>query len=713
MVENQAKIAQQQVRDRLFRLTRYPWLDSVSDDRSLWVVRDLVGQRKATARIELDIELQDGTRLTDPLNRALFEVAVEYVELVRLYQPAMNATTHQARATRLLLFLYWLNQRGIRSLTDVTKDHLTLFLQNLEFGTEWVLEMPHRLIRFLQREVRRGNALPLNDTGTIDLRTIFRQERIHWLDRPSSSGPCHRIRRWLEAHPGELDTQASPEELIERMGWKPEPLTGEYLARMVKPIEEIWAWRDDFGDNIETAGLDAYGLTRRARLRGAKPGHYATIPPEIAFPYLRGALRWVVVFAPIFIEGQQRGWDLERTRKHLARAGLDIELTRRTMRLTPDQVTPDRFLRLTAAACLAVIAGLSARRVGEIMDLGAQCTFVDMDGHHWIRIYIEKTLRTYEQMPIPAAVHHAIQCLEEISAEARAETGDDSLWQYRSRHNGRFVRLRPKEDLNNLSRFLGQDLDKRWKFHPHQLRRFFAMVYFWRYEPGHVAALAHHLRHFELEMTRQYVTDDGFSRIWQDVAEERQRDVLARVVDGSRWVGGPAGEQLKTRIETLKRRYRRDVQIVPTDNIVEKLLRLAKKLGSACKLHLWGTICVCPQKGSLNQGRHAHCKGAQERGPVFSQATVATCAMCPYAVHTERFESAARTALADQEGLDAGCRKARCSGPSRRPSAKTSREHSNTAIACRRERGEASAPTRWRLPAPARWTGRVRPRSGA
>ena len=654
MVAIQTKAAPQQVRNRLFELTRYPWLDFVSDDRSIWVVRDLVGQRKRTARIDLNIELPDGTRLTDPVNRALFELAIEYVELVRVYQPGMNATTHQTRATRLLLLLYWLTQRGVRSLNDVTQDHLTLFLQNLEFGTEWVLEMPHKLIRYMQREVQRGNELPLNGSGTIDLRKIFRQERIHWLDSPSPQGPCHRIRRWVEAHPGELDTQASPEELIERMGWKPKPLTGHYIAQLVKPIEEIWAWRDDFGANIENEGLYAYGITKKARLRGAKPGHFATIPPEIAFPYLRGALQWVVTFAPIFLEGQQRQWDLEKIRKRLAKAGLDIELTPRTMRLTPDQVNPDRFLRLTAAACFVVIAGLSARRIGEIMDLGAHCTFVDMDGHHWIRIYIEKTLRTYEQMPIPAAVHHAIECLEEISAEARAETGDDSLWQYRSRRNGRFVRLRPNEELNNLSRFLGQDIHKRWKFHPHQFRRFFAMVYFWRYEPGDVAALAHHLRHFDLEMTRQYVIDDGFSRIWQDVAEERQRDVLASVVDGSRWIGGPAGEQLKARIERLKRRYRRDVQVVASERIIEKLLRLATKWGSACKLHVWGTICVCPQKGSPDQGRHAHCKGPQERGPVFSQATVATCARCPYAVHTERFASAARTALANQEDLDAG-----------------------------------------------------------
>ena len=39
---------------------------------------------------------------------------------------------------------------------------------------------------------------------------------------------------------------------------------------------------------------------------------------------------------------------------------------------------------------------------------------------------------------------------------------------------------------------------------------------------------------------------------------------------------------------------------------------------------------------------------------MFSQATVATCARCPYAVHTEKFAPAARAALADQEALGAG-----------------------------------------------------------
>ena len=615
MVRTQPTAAAEQLRERLFALTRHSWLDSVSDDKTVWVVRDLVGQHGRTARIDLNVGFADGTRMTDSVNRALFEVAVEYVELARLFQPEMTAETHRLRVTRLLVFFYWLNRRGVRALNEVTQDHLALFLQDVEFGTEWALGLPQRLVAFLQREVRSGRELPRNGEGRIDLRKIFPGERIHRLDSPSPKGPCHPIARWFEAHRSELDTQASPEELIDRMGWKPKPRVGMHIGLMVKPIEEIWTFCDDFLPDVGASGLAVHGIADKARRRGAEPGHYATIPPEVAFAYLRGAMQWVVVFAPVFLEGRRRGWGLEETGKRLAAAGLDVVLTcpGRGARPGPVCVNVDRFVRLTAAACFTVIAGLSARRIGEIMDLGAGCTVVDMDGHHWIRIYIEKTLRTYEQMPVPAAVHQAVQCLEEISAEAREETGDDSLWQYRCRSHRRCVRLRPNEELNNLSRFLGGDLHERWRFHPHQFRRFFAMLYFWRYE-GDVAALAHHLRHFNLEMTRQYVTDNAFGRIWQDVAEERQRDVLVSVVNGSRWVGGPAGEQIKARIEAHRRGYRRGVQVVPAERIVDKLMRLCKKWGSACKWHPWGTICMCPVKGSPDQGRHARCRGAQERG---------------------------------------------------------------------------------------------------
>ena len=137
------------------------------------------------------------------------------------------------------------------------------------------------------------------------------------------------------------------------------------------------------------------------------------------------------------------------------------------------------------------------------------------------------------------------------------------------------------------------------------------MLYFWRYEKGDVAALSHHLRHFDLEMTRRYVTDNQFGKIWTDVEDEWRGDFLRGVVEGARAIGGAGGERIKEKIEKMRRRYRKDVEVVARDRIVAKLLRLAKRWDAACKLHVWGTICLCPQRNIARFGRHAKVQGRQ------------------------------------------------------------------------------------------------------
>ena len=57
MVTKEQKAAVEQIKKRLFNLTKYPWLESVSDDMATWVVRDLVRQAERRARVELNIEL--------------------------------------------------------------------------------------------------------------------------------------------------------------------------------------------------------------------------------------------------------------------------------------------------------------------------------------------------------------------------------------------------------------------------------------------------------------------------------------------------------------------------------------------------------------------------------------------------------------------------------------------------------------------------------
>ena len=40
---------------------------------------------------------------------------------------------------------------------------------------------------------------------------------------------------------------------------------GKHIGLMVKPIEEIWTWRDDFLPDVEASGLALHGISGKAR----------------------------------------------------------------------------------------------------------------------------------------------------------------------------------------------------------------------------------------------------------------------------------------------------------------------------------------------------------------------------------------------------------------------------------------------------------------
>ena len=100
VVRTQPKAAAEQLRERLFALTRHSWLDSVSDDRTVWVVCDLVGQRGRTARIDLNIEFEDGTRMTDPVNRCRPWTFTSAIASDTLWEPSPASRSTQRRTRK-------------------------------------------------------------------------------------------------------------------------------------------------------------------------------------------------------------------------------------------------------------------------------------------------------------------------------------------------------------------------------------------------------------------------------------------------------------------------------------------------------------------------------------------------------------------------------------------------------------------------------------
>ena len=394
-------------------------------------------------------------------------------------------------------------------------------------------------------------------------------------------------------------------------------------------------------------------LRKRAKQLGRVTERHKTIPPQIAVAFLSGALKWVVEFSPTILRGISQNWNSLELTKSLSTFGLNItgnDNGRVCISTRKRRINRYGLIRLLGTACFIVIAGLSARRLGEILELGAGRCRRDSKGKYWLRTYIEKTHQQYDEVPVPESVYEAIHCMETLSATARQATNRDCIWQFRQLRDGKCCDIQPQRYLNHFRYFCPSLPETEWRFSAHQFRRFFAVVYFWWFEKGDVVALAHHLRHLDLEMTRRYVTDTEFGKLWKDVQDERQSKFLRDVVYGTRSVRGKAGQRLEQLIRNYTQRFRKEIEVGKLDRVVDRILRLARKLGAPFKLHIWGTICACPRRTSF--AKHANCKGAANAGPDFSNATEELCGTCPFAIHTSTYISSAKSALTDRRKSD-------------------------------------------------------------
>lgn len=642
---------------RVKRAPCAPWLVATSLDGYRWVVASGAGAKEEIGEFSFDIELPDGTKLGDPGNEELFEMAVAYAETVRLYMPDIGAEVHRQRVVHLLTFFYWLRLHKVKSLTRVTADHIEQYQETAALGREWITQAPQRLVRYIRGVIESGEKLPFVKGYKAKLASgkIYEPAGITGVSDRGSL--CRAVLDYVENSNG-LTSLPTLEVILTTQGTTPSALTYQHVHRILLPIEELWLWRDQLpGANLPQRPFRQGAMKAAIRL-GIDPKRTPSIPPYVAFRYLAGAMRWVVDYAPLILSGIEGGTELSELQGQLRAAGLQIDImdSHGQVYRRKGRISPEGLVKLTAAACFALIASLSARRDDEINDLGAGCCTKDDDGNAWLVIYIEKTLQTYDQVPVPDVVRLAIDCLERISRGAREFTKSDGLWQWYNPGSGRVKKLRPEVYLNVLAEFndVFTGTEEHWRFAPHQFRRFFALLYFWRFEKADLAALSHHLRHFDLEMTRRYVMDVEFNLMWKETETEWREHFLREVVEGSRSVGGKAGERLKREAAKLLALYRRKIEVVAPERVVSRLSQLAERWGAEFKQFIWGTICACPKNTAL--AVHAKCKGGKHVGPNYANARDEFCAQCPFAIRTQAFQAHLSSRIDSNKAIIAGTR---------------------------------------------------------
>tara|TARA_Y100001936_G_C16072853_1_gene671940 strand:- start:1012 stop:2868 length:1857 start_codon:yes stop_codon:yes gene_type:complete len=566
------------------------------------------------------------------------------MEVFRLQNPIIGAGVHALRLKALLIFICWLSQYRIRSFSSVNRTHIDEFSKKIAFGSELALGIPEKVFSFLKDSVLAGRELPRKRDKSLRRRKVFELAGVSGLPtRPSQySG---QIISWFETQIAKnfngTDLQnMSYEDVLEEMDFNPCLVTSQDVHRKLVPLEEIWSWQHHFTGHCFSESPFLTTSSKVANSLGTVPNRTKTIPPKLAFSMMSESATWVLNYGDEILNLYAKNADAKTASKRLTSKGLDVKLANGFGKYR-DVFTLESLLRSVSAACFAVIASLTARRKEEIFDLGYKCIDEDRgDGAYWLTIYIEKTLQRYDLCPVPLLVKKAVSLLEKLSETARCRSGTDSIWQYVS-DTGEIIKLDDQKVRASLQYFyfyhVPSEEEKDWNFSFHQYRRIFALLYYYRFDGAYIGALSHHLRHFNIEMTKRYITDEKFLKEMRDIGETWTASFLRDAVNGKRKVGGKSGDKIKRKFEDWSKHFNKKVDVYERERIVEKMVRYMRRVGAEFKQQVWGTICTCPKKTGL--AKLAGCANKDGK-PDISKGSIEKCGGCPFSIYTDRFPDA-------------------------------------------------------------------------
>ncbi|HHC7359626.1 TPA: hypothetical protein ACN30T_003016 [Vibrio parahaemolyticus] len=185
--------------------------------------------------------------------------------------------------------------------------------------------------------------------------------------------------------------------------------------------------------------------------------------------------------------------------------------------------------------CTAVIMALTARREMEVFGLQVGCTHKDHEGNFWIDSYVAKTLQDDYTFSTVAIVDKAVKILERLSKKGREITGSNSLYVFKDTFDRKPVSMKSMDQIaDDFFDFIGIERDpngEHWKLSEHQFRRFFAILYFYRYSSTNTEALMHELGHKVWSMTLRYLSKKRTAEAMLELDKQLQDIMAERIVD--------------------------------------------------------------------------------------------------------------------------------------------------------------------------------------
>ncbi|WP_434729525.1 hypothetical protein [Rhizobium binae] len=281
----------------------------------------------------------------------------------------------------------------------------------------------------------------------------------------------------------------------------------------------------------------------------------ATILPQDMLRAMTAAAKYVAIYSPYVIDSLQKCRDYQagrtifRVPEAVGPEGGKLIYPRFDLGSTtlPSNVIPlDEAIRHLFASSAILIASFAARRDIGVRSAHYGCLTDDPSGLLLMSVYIAKTVKDRVDVPVPEILRNVIGALETISADTRAASGKDWLFEvaFDPKNLKRMISSRFHQTINQFLEFAeiappeGQEI---WDLSIHMLRRGFGVWYFYGLTGGSTDALSMMYRHNDPYMTRVYFTSilpGEINRLEKDLAARLQSSIANRTAEEQAWVDG-------------------------------------------------------------------------------------------------------------------------------------------------------------------------------
>ncbi len=543
----------------------------------VWVIDCSIGKRRRTVTINWSVVLSDGRLLTDP---AYADQLATIRHLTFMCRSGPNATIESAKgqvrlATELINILRFAikchpadGKRPVR-FSHLLPEHFSMFMERVHGGASRVLGIEDD-IRLAVTALRKADALDtLFVDGSLDISKLASTINIP----PRSLGSMKCLKRVLRDNglpyqPYVPATKHYPD--YRRRDEPDQQASRTSIEAMFTAWEWLWTSADECPDRLEFNPLEYSTPSRLAKAYGRSDGRTPTIPEDIALHHLNWALRFVVDYGRDLVSYYHDAMDTVRAVADGGRSGHDYFATkafnlnpppaslgplnlgrikgRETNQPRPrtgEEISLVDAVRLLIAACFLVIGIFSSRRVEELLSLESDAVRGDV-GAYVLRFFLEKgtDFGPVQQAwrPIPDVAQLAVSLLTDLCATTADKS--QTIFSFDQRLGGMMSAPTLQSCLDMFGDYIESPLithkktSYRWYIRPHELRRFFAMMFFWANPDAYLDALSWFLGHLDREQTIRYLTEAvsgrAFAKHHADVVEAALRNGSRRIENKDR-----------------------------------------------------------------------------------------------------------------------------------------------------------------------------------